>query len=273
MRQAALFLWLALAGAAIRAGEESDPSELPPDPYDAVSLRSLMNAVTFRLSFDGGSMQPDMAAGPAWAPSVSGSYDKRFAAPQFEPGLCGEALVLGTGTGLYPGEGNLTLGRRGAVALWVKPLEWKRPNDGNVTFIIARGGLFYLQRQGPLQGEDGKKLRQEGIQYLAKRDAAQRRYTTLSGGIWENDRWYLLVANWSWPTMELSVNGGPFAVRALPGRPPDEAASGFIVGSIGGNRSLLDEILFFRRPLTVGETKGLYEALRPAATTDASQTP
>ena len=222
-----------------------------------------MDAVTFLLSFDSATLLPDMAAGEAHRPQVSGSYDGARAGPEFAPGLVGKALVLGTGAGIYPRAGNLLLEQRGAAALWVKPTEWKRPNGSNVVFVMTSDAAFYLQRQGPLRGEDGRVKRHEHIQFLAKASKDQRRYTHIMGGKWENDSWYFLVANWAWPNMELSINGQPFSTKALPAKPDGSVFGSIVVGARGGDAGLLDEVLFFRRPLALEEVKMLYTATGP----------
>jgi len=89
------------------------------------------------------------------------------------------------------------------------------------------------------------------------------RFTCLTGGRWENDKWYLLVANWSWPRMELSINGGPFRTRSLPDVPEPGNFGSLLIGSRVGDRGLLDEFLSFNRPLTREEAQLLYR-LKPS---------
>jgi hypothetical protein len=235
-------------------------------PYLQPEYRRLMNAVTFHVSFDSKHMLPDMAEGPAYAPSVFASRAAEIPEPQFSAGLIGQALVLGTGGAVYPRSGNVLLEGRGAVAVWIKPQNWQRPRDGNCVFTMTSNSTFYLERQGPDVDEDGRVRRHEGILYIG--NLPDVRGTTISGGSdWENDRWYLLVANWSWPTMELSVNGRPFKVRSAPGTPGEGTFGNLVLGDRSGNtRGLLDEFFAFRRPLTLDEVQLLWE-LRPGQTT------
>jgi len=270
----AVLLALALSGdgAAETSGTDTGevaPSRLPACPYLRPELGRLMDAVTFRLSFDDASMLPDMAGGAAHKPTVHGSYNKKHAKPEFAPGLVGQALVLGTGAGAYARAGNMLLENRGAAALWVKPLGWKRPNGSNVVFLMTSGGKFYLQRQGPLRGKDGKVRRHEHIQYLAKGSRSQKHFTVVSGGKWENGKWHFLVANWAWPNMTLSINGGPFGAKSMPGRPEKGLFGAMHIGACGGDGGLLDEVMFFRRPLTLEEVQLLYRSIGPG--TDAQE--
>lgn len=256
-------LLLATAGSTAAQVVGSLPQR-PQDPYSLSQLEPVMDALTFRLSFDSETILPDMAAGKTYQPQVVGSYDGTHKAPAFAPGMVGKALVLGTGCGVYPRAGNLLLDQRGAVALWVKPLEWTRPNGSNVVFVMTSDAAFYLQRQGPMRGEDGKIKRHEHVQFLAKASKQQRQYTGLMGGRWENGSWYFLVANWAWPSMELSINGQPFSTKALSAKPDGSVFGNIVVGARGGDAGLLDEVLFFRRPLALDEVKLLYRTFAAA---------
>ena len=60
--------------------------------------------------------------------------------------------------------------------------------------------------------------------------------------------------------MELSVNGEPFQVRALSDVPEAESFGDLVLGDRGGKpRGLLDEVLAFRRPLTLEEVRLLWK--------------
>lgn len=230
--------------------------------YGSPELQGLVDALTFHLSFDGASLTPDLAGGEKYTPALQCGAGQA-APPEFAPGISGQALVLGTGAGLFPSAGNLTLGRCGAIALWVKPLAWQRPNGSNSVFLMTSDSLFYLQRQGPLRDADGRITRHEAVQYLAKSSRADRQFTGLMAGAWENGGWHFLVANWSWPQMQLSIDGGAFAVQALPTRPAEGGFAAFLVGATGGDRGLLDEVMAFSRPLSLEEIRRLQTALSP----------
>jgi len=241
---------------------EADATPASDSPYLRPEFRRLMDAVTFHVSFDAEHMRPDMAEGPSFDPSVFTSREREFPRPQFADGLVGRALVLGTGGAVYPRVGNVPLENRGSIAVWIQPQNWQRPRDGNCVFTMTSNATFYLERQGPDIDDDGRVRRHEGILYIANLKPA--RTMTINGGAdWKNDQWYLLVANWSWPTMELSVNGGPFKVRSLSRVPGEGAFGNLVLGDRAGKeRGLIDEFFAFRRPLSQGEVQLLWQ-LRP----------
>jgi len=253
-----MVLWCSTALGTVAAGATSDESP-PPSPYLRPEFARLIEAVTFHVSFDRGSMQPDMAEGPQYAPTLAGSNDKSSPGPQFAPGLIGKALVLGTGRASYPLAGNVRLQQRGAVAVWVRPEHWQRPEDRNVVFVMTTKATFYLQRQGPLAVIDGKQRRHEGIQYLVRDETLSRLNSISDSEPWPNDRWRLIVANWSWPGFAVSIDGGPFQGKGLTQPPDPECFGNLVLGDAGGEpRGLLDEFFAFRRPLSEEEARLLW---------------
>lgn len=250
----------------LATAETLSPSQPPYSPYLEPEFRTLMDAVTFHLSFDGESMLPDLAEGDKFIPRIFPSYNGNFKKPLFEERIAGKALVLGTGSASYPVEGNVPFRTRGAIAFRVKPLEWKRPNDSNVLFVMTGDSTFYIERQGPLR-KNGKIRRQESVLYLVKATREQKLFTCLYGGVWQNGKWYLLVANWSWPVIQLSVNASGFSGKSLPQRPVEGLFTSLVVGSRGGSKALLDELVVFRRPISPNEVHLLY-SLRRKSTSD-----
>lgn len=232
---------------------QDDPRQ---SPYFAVpELRQVMEWATFQLTFDAGSMMPDMAAGDAKL-GVNGT-------PQFVPGLRGQALVAGEGSGAagYASVGNVSFASQGAIALWVMPVAWTHVQGGNTVFLMTSNSNFYLERQGPwIEGTELK--RQEAVLYLLFSKTVGNGCLSLGTNDWPLNQWRLIVANWSWPTMSLSLDGGEFQSATLKGKPPAEEFGGLYVGASGGEKTLLDEITIFRRPLTLAEVKAMYEALR-----------
>jgi hypothetical protein len=248
-------IWAAICLQAVMAlAQDDDPRQ---NPYVAVpELRQLMEAATFQLTFDAGSMLPEMAGGEA-QPSVEGT-------PQFAPGLRGQALVAGPGSGtaVYPRDGNATFGGQGALAVWLCPVAWTHVQGDNTTMVMTTNASFYVQRQGPWY--EGPVLkRAEGLQYLIFSKSAGNGSLMYGTENWPLNQWHLLAVNWSWPTMASSLDGGEFGSATLKGKPPLDEFGGILVGAAGGEQTLLDEIIFFRRPLTLTEVKALYTTLKP----------
>ncbi len=234
-----------------------NPSALPEDPWtsDPV-LADLMDWVTLQVSFDHGSMLPVMAAGESWEPQITGE-------PAFHEGPWGLALQAGGDSGMawYSRAGNATLSTRGAVSLWVRPIEWTRVNGGNTVFIKDAPSRFYIQRQGPAHNDEGRTTRHERLQLLVLGDITARVMRDTSK--WPNGQWRLIVANWSWPVMSLSVDAGAMQSDTLGSPPPDGYFGRIGIGGVHGEPTLIDEVTFYRRPLTMTEIRAIYETFRP----------
>ncbi len=235
---------------------------VPDDPRQDPYLRSpvvaeLMESATFQLSFDAETLVPDMAAGAA-KPQV-------FGRPRYAAGVHGRALVAGDGSGgaIYERARNAPLSTRGAVALWVKPVSWTRRNGGNTVFLMTTNATFYLQRQGPAHNAEGQVTRHEGVQFLLLAKSTDH-LSLMDGTAGWPARWRLIVANWSWPTMSWSIDGGPFASATAKAPPAASDFGNLIVGAGDGEATLLDELTIFRRPLTQDEAKALYATFMPA---------
>lgn len=246
---------LALVALPAAAQDLADPRQ---DPcFSNPALRSLMDWVTLRFTFDAGKFVPDMAAGD-FAPQGGKT-------PQFRPGLRGQALLAGDGSvaELFARGRNATLGTRGAISLWVCPVDWKHDNGGNTTLAMTSNATFYVQRQGPLQNADGSWARLEALQFLML--VPEKGPGGLMEGTadWPNGRWRFVVANWSWPVMQLSLDGGDFAVFTVKSAPADADFGELVIGADGGDPTLVDELCFYRRPLTLAEVRLLYETLKP----------
>ena len=81
---------------------------------------------------------------------------------------------------------------------------------------------------------------------------------------WPPGKWRLVVANWNWPSMSLSVDGGEFSPLTVRQSPTADLFGSIVVGASGGEKTLLDELTIYRRPLSLQEAKRLYEALKPS---------
>jgi hypothetical protein len=216
-------------------------------------LDPLMDCVTFHVSFDGGKFAPDVAAG-----SGDGKLSGKLA---FAPGVSGQAAVIGKGGAgaLFPRAGNFPATRRGAITMWVCPQEWNHREDDNIVFLMTSNASFYLQRQGPLYKPDGQPRRHEALQFLCLSKITGNAGATHNCSGWKNGEWHFLAANWQWPVMEFSLDGGPFDAAAVV-RPPTEQTFGdLIIGAQHGPRTLLDEVTIYRRTLTETEARLLWQ--------------
>jgi len=260
MRKLIAYLVVVLGGMPLARAADA-----PPDPRADVhfanpGLRALMDWVSFQLTFDGDSLTPDMAAGDfKFTPTKT---------PRFVEGLKGRALVAGDGSGyaIYPRERNAPLATRGAISLWVCPVTWTHVNGGNTVLLMTTNASFYLQRQGPLHDPDGGLVRAEGVQFLMLAKTTGNNCLMFGTEDWPLHKWRLLVANWSWPMMQFSLDGGEFQSLTLKQNPAEADFGGFLVGSDGGEETLLDEVTIYRRPLSLQEVQTIYEALRPKQT-------
>ena len=229
------------------------------DPYLArPELRALQDWVTFRTSFDAGSLVPDMAAGEyKFTPNGT---------PQFAPGVKGLALQAGGGSGMamYPTLRNFPVDTRGSLAVWLCPLEWTHQNGDNTVYAMTGNATFYLERQGPAHDAQGVVTRQEALLYLMRGTAAGPQTLQTDTASWPPGQWRLIVLTWEWPILGISVNGGDFSTSTTTGKPKPGELGDLCVGSVGGEKTLMDELTVYRRPLTQAEAKALYGAFAPA---------
>ncbi len=231
-------------------------------------LDPLMNSVVFHLSFDGGNFGPDVATGSS-AARVLGK-------PSFAPGMAGQAAVIGNGgaAAVFSRAANFPITQRGAVSLWVCPQEWNHRDDDNVVFLMTGNASFYLERQGTLHKPDGQAQRHEALLLLCLSPITGHASVAHNCSDWKNNEWHFLAANWQWPLLELSVDGGPFQAKAVVRAPTEQTFGDLIVGAQHGPRTLLDEVTVYRRPLTETEARLLWQNPRlqqPAPRTAAAQ--
>lgn len=255
-----LLLLATVAAADNQVGPRKTPYARMPE------LAELMDWVTFAMTFDGERFAPEMAAGDA--------VNQRTSNAEFTRGVAGLAAVIGGGhggAGLFARAGNFPVERQGAVSLWICPLEWNHTNDANVTFVTTSNAAFYVQRQGPLYKPDGQAQRHEALQFLCLSPQTGHTHVAQDCHGWKNGEWHLLVANWRWPQMEFSVDGGPFAAKAVVRMPAEDTFGNLCVGAQHGPRTLLDEVFIYRRPLSENEVKVIWETLRPRPETKEAQ--
>jgi hypothetical protein len=257
-RSILLLALAALVPAAISAAEP-EAATRPGGPWQRVpELRALTEWVTFGLSFDGGTLEPEMALGE--------SRGQRSPAAEFAPGLAGRAVRIGGrgdgAWGVYPKAGNFPIARRGALSLWICPLNWNHRDDGYTSLVTTNKGGLILERQGPAYARDGKLLRGEALLAILIARETGNISVAAECDHWSNGQWHLIAVNWSWPRLELSVDGGPLSGKAAK-EPPRETVFGDLrVGSAHGPATLVDELFIYGRPLAEAEIKAIWEAAR-----------
>ncbi len=229
-----------------------------PDPWSADPvLMALADRITFQVTYEGDTMMPVMAAG-AWEPKIQGT-------PIFTDGPFGRCLQAGGGSAIatYPRGANAALASMGSVSLWICPVDWSRVNGGNTVFTKCTASRFYIQRQGPAHDETGKLTRHENLQFLMLGDVTGNKNLVTSTKKWPLGRWRLIVATWSLPTMSVSIDGGEFKTTTVKAVPEDDYFGALMVGGVNGEVTLLDEVTFYRRPLSLEEVRHLYESFKP----------
>ena len=239
-------------------------------PYLAnAAIIELLSDVILFVSYDAGSMKPELAAGERDLTRKHPPHgaDAKRAAPvgTYEPGILGKALRADSGAGQYAVQDNIRLHANGAIAFWLKPLDWT--GSGNSYFFLLPGGnKMGIMRQALLQDETGKIRRHERFSVYARRNPADSRG---AAGVWRGERfvenqWFLVVVNWAWPNVSMSVNGAPFDTgKSLTGFPEwKDTVESFYLGSRGGGPTLMDEVMIFSRPLDVAEAKLIHDTVR-----------
>ena len=240
------------------AAQEKLPGITP-----AVELLDLV--MTFHCSFDFGIPHADIAAGKADPVRVEGDVT-------LVPGRYGQALLTGKGGARLAFEmhGNLTLPRPGAVSLWLSPHSWKMPDEtdqrGYLFFFNAggaRGGAFMIERMG-----FSTKIRRADrllAGFFNFPDIASVNSGSGASRKWRNGEWHLVVVNWDRNGFALSLDGSPFQRREFR-RPLTEEdfpkanrKRVFLLGYAGGEQTLIDDFVAYRRPLTQNEARKLFE--------------
>jgi hypothetical protein len=134
---------------------------------------------------------------------------------------------------------------------------------------VTSNATFYLQRQGPAHNDEGVVTRHEGFQYLIRGEVTGNKTLMVGTENWPPGRWRFIVANWSLPTMSLSIDAGEFGSVTVKQVPDDDYFGSLAVGARGGERTLIDELTIYRRPLSLDEVRLLYETFRPQASEEA----
>lgn len=271
----AMLLACVACGLACAGPARSAPAEVVA-PGSAPAL--LNESIVFFAGFDRGSVEADLALGRAKPLRSEGEV-------RFVPGRFGDALLIGGGAksakGAKGGSGvrleyaaseHLDFGRPGALSFWVKPMRWTDPalgKRGYVKFVTvpARKGSFVVQRMGldrELRRKDrfmagAFKLPRTNHFYLSKAGTED----------WDDERWHLVVINWTPDSLALSLDGEAFTTRPAPGGLEIDAFRTaqtplrFIVGDRhAAETSAIDEVTLYSHPLSEEEVAALAGALR-----------
>jgi len=243
-------------------------------PYDSPYLANpemiaLTSDATFYVSYDTDTMRADLAAGKRGLIRELRPYGRpardRGKIGVYEPGILGRALRAASGAGEYAVDGNIRLQASGAIAFWLKPIDWS--GSSNTTpFRLPGGNRMGIVRQARLVDRTGKVRRHERFSVYVRRNAGDSRGAAARSriGKFVDGHWYLIVVNWAWPTVSMSINGGPFDTgKALTGVPAwKDTVASFYLGSRGGGPTLIDEVMVFSRPLDLAEAQLLHTTVR-----------
>ena len=63
--------------------------------------------------------------------------------------------------------------------------------------------------------------------------------------------------------MSLSIDGGELQSTVVDNAPDESYFGGLNIGAMGGEPTLIDDLTFYRRPLTPAEIRLIYETFRP----------
>ena len=211
--------------------------------------------------------------GKADATFAKGDKTATFAvAPEFQPGVKGQALVVGGKPATeqkivndlpvtaenarncrYSPDKNIDF-KKGSVSFWIKPLDWKGDDKGfNVLFHTGVGGNFF---------QIHKHYSDNRLLFLRGKDCTSTQYRIRD---WAPGQWHHLVATWN-PTETRLFIDGRLVCRSKVREPfvPEGRTQPVSVGPGGGwekafiGRSLIDEFRVHDRPLTHDEVGELY---------------
>lgn len=235
----------------------------PADVYESRSmLRELMSDVVFWANFE-------ESHAPVWRKA----YQDRTKAIRGEygaaPGLVGQAFVSEQRSRCcYPAHGNLDLARPGAISFWVCPTNWERSKPTGI-----RNGVFgtNFSEQGypginrvAAKEADGRVVQQDMVFFYADHFPGANTVRVLLGDSlgpdWASGTWHLFVVNWKGSHFEASVDGGARKSGDLGCAVNPVAVNDFLVGGCQ-ERTLIDEFMIYRRPLTDIDLRVIADAL------------
>ena len=195
--------------------------------------------------------------------------------PEFQPGVRGQAVVIGGNTSgvqtivndlptntlqelncCYAPDKNLDV-HRGSVSFWVKPLDWDGNTKGfNVLFYTQAGKNFFQLY----------KFFSDDL-FLFLRGDQDKGWTSVENRMryWKTGEWHHVVATWGLDELKMYIDGARVCSRKV--RVPLDNTTPvqpFSVGPGGAwkhafvGRSLVDEFRIHDRPLSDDEVVSLY---------------
>jgi hypothetical protein len=222
-----------------------------PEPAGSGTTCSGPTRVTFYQSFDGGT-QPTIALSPQ-------TVIQNLTAFTQAPGLFGSALNQSADNtmsyytpDLGANPANIVLSKPGSVSMWVKP---NGPYFGDAVLFQAYSSALQLFVYDHPTGVAATLTRADGLGQSSVGASAS------GPPNWRaDDRWHLIVVNWSQNGISVSVDGVWSAtqdaawLRALPGWRGSQ--NSIFVGPYwagAGNHILKDEVIILNRPMTTQE--------------------
>ncbi len=221
------------------------------------ALERFAGEITFYASLDGRALA-EFSEGSG-VPLREANWSEEH----WAPGLFGKALKSSAPAIHFEAGRNATLHGSGAVAFWVKALDW--PSDVEPT-ALAFLRLVDGERELSLIRVWKWINRHTLAGHLKVGDRPHTLHIGQSGK-WGAE-WHLFVANWTRDYLEASLDGRPLTRQALSettrrfhGTPAIVIPGG---GSAGDFPYLIDEVIFFKRPLTSEEVQWLHTHLQPS---------
>lgn len=180
-------------------------------------------------------------------------------------GIFGKALKSEAPKIRYAPEGNVDLLGSGSVAFWVKALDWDSTLEPtHIGFLRVMEGNRELSLIRIWKHENHNAL---ALHVKLRNSPHTQRIG--SSKDWGNE-WHLFVANWTRDYIEVSLDGNLLARQTVTEGDEDasymrETPAIHIPG--GGDVAefpyLIDEVMFFKRPLTNEEVQWIYESAEP----------
>ena len=218
-----------------------------------------------------GAADPDIIFQAGFDGTVAAQAGKRAVKPssvsgelRFEEGVKGKALVAGEAGALlhYAAKGSVAP-KRGAIAMWVKAVDWTPEEEAFHIFFMSSSKTGWVQLYKYLAPNGGLLMlvgKGGGRPYVD--------YWHVSGDskkLLVKGRWVHLVGTWDAGRVALYANGEPVASMQGKGE-PTELGETFLVGDYPWSKprpkckTLIDEFRIYRRPLSPGEVKSLYRS-------------